>query len=232
MSEASGGVAIRDAASVVVLRRQGGEARVLMGQRGAGAAFMPSKWVFPGGALDPADRDAAQRFAPPEALAERLGRRPRGGPERDPSLGAALALAALRELSEETGLAPRASASGSAEGLTPAWSAYLARHGAPNAAGLVPLARAITPPGGPRRFDARFVALDAAEIEDPDDFAGADGELSHLAWLPLAEARAADLPFVTALVLAEIEARLADDGPEPAIPFFRHEAGRSYLDPL
>ena len=44
--------ALRDAASVILVRRDRDDARVLMGQRGKGAAFMPSKFVFPGGAVD------------------------------------------------------------------------------------------------------------------------------------------------------------------------------------
>ncbi|MEF9605570.1 DNA mismatch repair protein MutT, partial [Paracoccus sp. PXZ] len=40
---------IRDAATVVVLDRNArGGPSVLMGQRGASAVFMPSKYVFPG----------------------------------------------------------------------------------------------------------------------------------------------------------------------------------------
>ena len=44
--------AIRHAATVIVLRDRATNPRVLMGQRGAGAAFMPNKFVFPGGAMD------------------------------------------------------------------------------------------------------------------------------------------------------------------------------------
>ena len=44
--------AIRNAATVIVLRDRHSNPHVLMGQRGAKAAFMPNKFVFPGGALD------------------------------------------------------------------------------------------------------------------------------------------------------------------------------------
>ena len=77
----------------------------------------------------------------------------------------------------------------------------------------------------------RFMA-DAAEIAgDPDDFSGAEEELSHLSWLTIAEARTLDLPFITTVVLAEVEQRLADPSDRPA-PFFRHEGGRSFIDAL
>ena len=45
--------AIRNAATVVVLRKTEEQTFVLMGQRGEKAAFMPNKYVFPGGRLTP-----------------------------------------------------------------------------------------------------------------------------------------------------------------------------------
>ena len=99
--------------------------------------------------------------------------------------------------------------------------------------------RAVTPKGRPRRFDARFFMVDAAQLcSDPDDFDRAEDELSHLHWVPLAEARALDLPFITEVVLAEVTASLTRGLPE-TVPFFRNDdeshlvtrlGGRSPLD--
>jgi 8-oxo-dGTP pyrophosphatase MutT (NUDIX family) len=83
---------IRAAATLVLLRQLRDGPAVLMGQRGAGAAFMPSKYVFPGGAVDVTDAggDGDPRL--------RLH-----CPENAPTPGA-LIHAARRELHEETGL--------------------------------------------------------------------------------------------------------------------------------
>ena len=79
------------------------------------------------------------------------------------------------------------------------------------------------PPGRPRRFDARFFLVDAAHIQgDLDDFSHASEELSHLQWIPLSEARGFDLPFITEVVLAEVESRLHSDTPPASVPFFKN----------
>jgi len=46
---------IRDAATIIMVRDAATRPRVLMGQRGQSAVFMPSKFVFPGGAVDAVD---------------------------------------------------------------------------------------------------------------------------------------------------------------------------------
>jgi 8-oxo-dGTP pyrophosphatase MutT (NUDIX family) len=91
---------IRDAATIILLRRQAGAASVLMGMRGAAAVFMPSKYVFPGGAVDASDATTTLAAPLSDPHRSRLAREPRPGTATDPH---AIAAAALRELAEETG---------------------------------------------------------------------------------------------------------------------------------
>ena len=206
--------AIRDAATIIVLRNKDTTPSVLMGQRGASAAFMPGKFVFPGGAVDPNDADVP--MTPLSALDEsRLGQETTLPPQ-------ALAAAAIRELWEETGQILGAQA----VWQTPpqGWRGFAATHHQPNAAALQFFFRAVTPAGRPRRFDARFFLADCTDLTtDPDDFAKAEDELAHLQWVPLAEARRFDLPFITQVVLAELVSYLKKGGVPAAVPFFRND---------
>jgi len=204
--------AIRDAATVLVIRDAATVPRVLMGQRGARAAFMPSKFVFPGGALDKGDCDIALA-APLDAVS---GRRITG----DGGNAQALAVAAIRELWEETGLI--LGTPGRWPGTPPLdWEGFAQLGLLPSAEGLTYVFRAITPPGRPRRFDARFFLVTADRVQgDADDFSAASEELSHLQWIPLDEARRFDLPFITEVVLAEVAALVATGGLPESVPFF------------
>jgi 8-oxo-dGTP pyrophosphatase MutT (NUDIX family) len=166
----------RPAASLLVLRHTGAGPAVLMGMRGAGHSFMPNRLVFPGGGVDPADHGAAVATPLRPAVLQRLAA------SADPSLAAALAIAAARELAEETGLSLG----------TP-----------PRLDRLDYLCRAVTPPGMPKRFDARFFVV--AESEIAGTLAGS-GELEDLRWFAVTEALALDLAGATRGVLA----RLAD----------------------
>jgi 8-oxo-dGTP pyrophosphatase MutT (NUDIX family) len=217
----------RDAASLILVRRDGsGLARVLMGQRGAKARFMPSKFVFPGGALDAHDAAAPVAGGLAEACLRRLAIKAPAG------AGPALALSAVRETWEETGLAVGAPAAPPSAPAPPSWAGFYARGLTPRLDRLRFIFRAITPPTRPVRFDARFFLAHAEDVHgDLDDFSEAEDELSHLRWLTIAEARTLDLPFITTVVLAEVEARLADAADRPA-PFFHHEGGRSFIDAL
>lgn len=208
--------AVRDAATVIVLRDEE-RPHVLMGQRGAQAAFMPNKFVFPGGAVDVGDADIPLVRTLPALCVERL----REDSPRD--LAHALAAAAVRELWEETGLALGQPGTWPGE-VPPDWQGFAARGLVPRADPLQFVFRAITPPGRPRRFDARFFLVHAEALAgDPDDFTAACEELSHLQWVPLADARQFDLPFITEVVLAEVTARAHDRTPPVSVPFFRND---------
>jgi 8-oxo-dGTP pyrophosphatase MutT (NUDIX family) len=215
--------AVRHAATVVLWRNsQAGLPQVLMGQRGAKAAFMPSKYVFPGGAVDNADADVLLAIGLPAACATRLAVDASIAPQT-------LAAAAIRELWEETGLALGTQGSWAAppEDEGHDWAGFAARGLLPSAAEMQFIFRAITPPGRPRRFDARFFLVNAAQVAgDIDDFSAASDELSHLHWIDLSETRRLDLPFITEVVLAEVAAVL-QHGPAPGgVPFFDNSGSR------
>lgn len=223
MSEAEdAAIAPRPAATVVLIRRDRGEPAVLMGQRGDKAVFMPSKYVFPGGAVDAGDYAVPLAAPIGPACRARLAERSEAGIE------GALTAAAIRELWEETGLHLGEPSPDEAASALPAdWGTFSARGLRPTGAPLRFFFRAITPPGRPRRFDARFFLADAAAVPgNLDDFSDASSELSHLHWVELGSARKLNLPFITEVVLAEIAAYLrplAADAPlavPASVPFF------------
>ena len=210
-------IAVRDAATMIVMRDRKTAPRVLMGQRGSNAVFMPNKFVFPGGAVDAEDADVplAQMINKPclNRLAEMS----------DPALIHSICVAAIRELYEETGQI--LGVKGTWEGPVPGdWNLFYQAGFLPDASGMQYVFRAITPPGRPRRFDARFFFVDADLLQsDPDDFSAASEELSHLQWIPLDQVRKYDLPFITEIVLAEIGARVNVNTPPTSVPFFKND---------
>lgn len=213
--------AIRNASTVIVVRDRGDKPSVLMGQRGAKAAFMPNKFVFPGGAVDEQDAHVPLARPLPPLCAQRLEE------QSQPGVAQALAAAAIRELWEETGQilgmpGPWPSA------VPDDWLSFAGTGHRPAADSLQFVFRAVTPPGRPRRFDARFFLVDAeALVSDLDDFDAAADELSHLQWIPLQDVRGFDLPFITEVVLAEVAARLHEPGPPSSVPFFRNDDEQS-----
>ena len=182
-------VRARHAASLVVLRRRpAGEPELLMGMRGAKHRFMPNRLVFPGGAVDRADLTApsASPLAPhTRVLLER---------KTNSSLAHGLGIAAARELAEETGLSL---------GDPPALD------------GLDYLCRAVTPPPGPVRFNARFLVVDAARVQGT--LAGS-GELEDLRFVDIEVALALDLAMPTRFVIQRLLEWMALSEPERIAP--------------
>ena len=209
----------RDAATLILLDRSGPEPKVLMGRRNANLKFMPGKFVFPGGRIEAGDRTMACADDLPAELAAKLTA---GTGRVTMTKARALALASIRETFEETGLllGARAAAARTPEG---AWTDFAAHGVLPRLTRLHFIARAITPPRRPKRFDTRFFTMDASEIAHRIDAkVGPDSELVELVWQNVSEAGKLDLPSITQIVLKELAARVAKGmGHELPVPFFR-----------
>lgn len=193
--------AVRDAASVALLRRGPRGSEVFWVRRGDQLTFAGGFYAFPGGRVDKADAELPLR-----------------GGEQLSGLERALIGAAARELFEETGVLavpgagkvpreerervrarlverpsdPRRKGLPGAEpastgvggprteaGQAHGFGAFLARHGLSIDAGwFVPAGRWVTPPTLPVRFDARFYLVDLPPGEEAVVWPGelADGE--------------------------------------------------------
>ena len=161
----------RHAATLLVYRHDGGHVSVLMGLRGAKHRFMPNRLVYPGGAVDLGDLTAPSA-TPLSPVTQRLLRK-----SANERLVHGLGIAAARELHEETGLSL---------GHPPRLDV------------LHYLARAVTPPSSPIRFNARFFAVDAVHVSGE---LGGDGELEMLRYYRMDEALEFELAMPTRRVL-------------------------------
>jgi 8-oxo-dGTP pyrophosphatase MutT (NUDIX family) len=215
----------KDAATLILIDNSGHTPKVLLGKRHHGHKFLPGKYVFPGGGVEPID----QRMATARPLDHHAEERLMRGVKRPSAVKArALALAAIRETYEETGLMLGAPAR-QAPGAPPApwapgpWAAFGQAQILPDLASIYFVARAITPPRRPKRFDTRFFAADAGTIAQRiDGMIGPDAELVELVWMSIKEARQLDMPDITAVVLEELEARIAAGlGHDLPVPFYQ-----------
>jgi len=215
----------KDAATMLILDRTATKPQVLMGKRHPGHKFMPGKYVFPGGRIDASDRLMPATGALEQICETRLIAR-----TVRPSISRAraLALAAIRETFEETGMlfgttdygAPEKAPAGS-------WSEF-AGHGVfPDLGAVTFVARAITPPRRPKRFDTRFFTVDAQAVAlRIDNVVGPDSELIDLVWVDFDEAKQLDLPTITKVIIQEVEARIAGGfAPYLPVPFFWEKHG-------
>jgi 8-oxo-dGTP pyrophosphatase MutT (NUDIX family) len=191
----------RDAASLILLCHWQRTWRVLMGRRSTRTRFMPEVWVFPGGRVDPADHRAVVASPLERRVSNRLDAR-----------GQAVAVAAMRETWEETGLAL-------GDEDAPAFAPDLGR--------LDYVGRAITPTGNPIRYHARFFTT---RIDGPPPVTRGNGELEELTWWSIDEALALPTIDVTDLMLEEALARVAKPGGARREPLFiRYRAGRPVI---
>jgi 8-oxo-dGTP pyrophosphatase MutT (NUDIX family) len=207
-----------DAATLILVDRTTAVPKVLVGKRHDKVVFMPGKFVFPGGRVDKADSRVPVAAPIPKTLEANLLM---GRPKITPSRARSLAVAAIREACEETGLC-------------------LGRQN--NDAGLLPdpsslflIARAITPPGRVRRFDTRFFTADASAITHRvEGVIHADAELVELVWVEIGSQPLADLHPMTKKVLGELERRLAIGSlrHDADVPFFHFYGGRMQRDVL
>lgn len=201
--EANRAVRPRDAATLILIREESGGPRVLMGKRSAGHDFMPDMFVFPGGRIDRSD----YRIQPASDLhPDVMGRLVRAGSNEVHAR--ALALTAIRETWEETGLIVGRKSDDIKNSKSVHWKPFLDRGIAPSLDGLDLVGRAITPPYRHKRFDARFFMASADEISMEHSISSdASGELLELHWFTFSEARELELPGITRAVIQEVEDR-------------------------
>ena len=209
----------RDAATLMLIDRSGAKPKVLLGRRHSGHKFMPSKFVFPGGRIEPVDRlmTAVSELHPDaqKKLLERVAQ-----PSKD--FARAFALAAVRETAEETGLLLGAKRDQAPAVPGEIWSEFAKAKVHPDLGQIYFVARAITPPRRPRRFDTRFLTADASAIAHTiEGVVGPDSELVELTWVSIEEATHLDMPTITGVVLEELLVRVqAGMGHDMPVPFY------------
>jgi 8-oxo-dGTP pyrophosphatase MutT (NUDIX family) len=192
---------------MLVDRADAANPKVLLGRRHDNHKFMPGKFVFPGGRIEALDgKMSAVSEIHPDMQAKLLER----VADKDADFARALALTAVREMAEETGLLL-----GVKRDQPPAvpgeiWYEFAKARVHPDLGNIHFIARAITPPRRPRRFDTRFFTADATAIADRiDGVVGPDTELVELVWIPIQDATKLDMPTITGVVLEELAARVA-----------------------
>lgn len=218
----------RDASTLILLRTVSGTPQVLMGRRSRKLAFMPGMYVFPGGRTERSDLTAPRTGELHAADAERLirGMGKRGTLRR----AEALALAAIRETQEETGLLLGTQGTARSATRSPAWRTFVERGVLPDLSAIRFIARAITPPGRIRRFDTRFFVALGDRIANPDGLiANPDEELEEVRWIDIDAIEADAIPAITETVLHLLGQRLEKDpdlSRDLAVPFIRAENRR------
>jgi 8-oxo-dGTP pyrophosphatase MutT (NUDIX family) len=221
----------RDAATLILIDRTGPSPKVLLGRRHQGHVFVPNRFVFPGGRVDARDRQMSVG-SPLDPRAEaklmREMRRPSAGKARS------LVLAAIRETFEETGLLIGTKTTAVPKAPAGPWTEFARQMVQPDLAPIHFIARAITPPRRPRRYDTRFFTADISAVAHRvEGVVGPEAELVELVWLPIDDTKQLDLMAITQLVLrdlrTQIEAGFSHDLP---VPFYHVHHGKRVRDLL
>lgn len=214
----------RDAATLIVIDPRG--PKLLMGKRHESHKFMPGKFVFPGGRIEASDR----KMVCAGSLDDRTDRAMSARVTRpSSSKNRALALAAIRETYEETGIMLGSKEYGRPDcAVEGPWADFVREGVFPELDALQFIARAVTPPRRPKRFDTRFFAVSRESIAHTvEGVVGETSELVELTWVSIAEAKRLDLPTITTVVLDELEARIAAGfSPMLPVPYYHMVRGR------
>ena len=210
----------KDAATLIIVRDS---REVLLGVRSSRHVFMPNKYVFPGGRVDAGDARVASPISLRQEVVSKLTT------NATPARAKALAMTAVRETFEETGLILGHSVPNPPVTRSPGWHPFFACGYVPALDRLDYVARAITPPNRVRRFDARFFLVDATHMRGSIN---GNGELEHLHWAPLKSATDLDLSPITELVLDLLKDRLAGNtaNPDERVPLYRELYGKELIE--
>ena len=189
----------RNAASLVLLKNTAKSTKVLLGKRSDKTRFMPGAWVFPGGVLDKNDFKTHKYTQLKQKIVSRLA------VSNNINTANALALAAVRETAEETGLflgqyRKNIIYKNNMEhdnGIKTMQNNNLV----PDLTKLSYLGRAITPTFSPIRFHARFFLSDAKYLKGK---IRTTKELVEIDWIPLKKALKLPMADVTEFMIEEL----------------------------
>lgn len=211
----------KDASTIIIYRDIGTRTEILMGERSGKHSFMPNTYVFPGGRVDASDA----RIPPARELRDDvLTRLVRGGCSA--ARARAIAVAAIRETFEETGLLIASSHDKPRKSKVNVWNEFGTATCGPDLSRLDYIARAVTPPMRKKRFNTRFFVMDGTDI------AGSlqgSGELLDMKWVTIEEALELDIPLITEYILTQVreylDIRPAPDSNRP-VKLFKSVGGK------
>jgi 8-oxo-dGTP pyrophosphatase MutT (NUDIX family) len=208
----------KTAATIVLTCGPKDNPKILMGQRSARHDFMPSVYVFPGGRVDRADSFApyAGDLSPRSARILEAAYSPRRA--------RAMALAAIRETWEETGLMLGAPAPQTRNINHPSYDAFRAEGLLPDLSGTEVFGRAITPPHRHKRFDTWFFIKHLGNTAPPATSDSA--ELQGVGWFTWEQIAELELQRATQMMLDVLRGYLKHTKPPADIFYSRAKYGR------